>query len=215
MTIFSAYKDMVYTAIARDENDAAALLVVPEAINYALDVAAILFKPLELFASEDVALTAGNTTVEFTTPFIDIVNIKDSTNNVILRFIPYESFDLLKPTLTTIKYYSLFGTSIHVNASVASDTTIAVEHIAYPATLSDDNDEPEFSDHDAFIISTATAFCFAVFEESEAVNIWGSVGEAFGGALVKAAQARELIGGRQTSAESAITGVLSQLASGT
>jgi len=214
MTTFLEYKNLIYKNIARDSNDALAVLVVPEAINYALAVAGILFKPPELFTSEDITLSAGATTATFSTAHIDLINLTDSTNSVELRFIPYESFALLKPTLTTVKYYSKYGTSIHVNVALASEITIAVEFIKYPATLTADADEPEFTQHDSFIVSAATAFTFAALEETDAVGMWSSMGEGFGAALSKAAQARELISGKPLQIESAITGVLSQMAGG-
>lgn len=213
MTTLLSFKNTVYTNLGRDENDEAAVLLVPQAINHSLIAAAILFKPPELFTAEDLVLSAGNDSVAFTSPYIDILEVKNSTTNIILRYLQYEGFHLIKPDLSIIKYYTLFGNNVYVNTSLASDTTLKMMYVAYPATLSSDEDEPEFNQHDAFIISTATALCFAAFEESDAVNMWASVGSALGESLIQAAQAREIVAGKPTYLEAPMTGSLKSLAS--
>ena len=113
--------------------------------------------------------------------------------------------------MTVIKYYSIFGNAIYLNTSVGNDSTLKVMYLAYPATLSADSDEPEFDHHDSFIVSMATALCFASFEESDAVNMWAGVGSALGESLIQAAQAREIVAGKPVYTEAAMTGSLKSL----
>ena len=200
--------------MARDENDAAAVLIVPKAINHAVRAAAVMFKPPELYTSTDITLLSGNTSVEFGTAYIDILEVQNSTLGTILRYLQYESFHLIKPTLTTIKYYSIFGNDIYANLASVGDTTLKMMYIAYPAELSADDDEPEFDNHDSFITSMATALSFASFEESDAVNMWASVGSALGESLIQAEQAREIVAGKPVYSEAVMTGSLKGLGGG-
>jgi len=211
MTTFLAFKNLVYTNLARDENDPAAVLLVPQAINYALQAAGVMFKPPELFTSADAIVTSGATSVEFTPAYIDILEVQNSTTSIVLRYLQYEGFDLIKPTLTIIKYYTIFGNTLHVNASVTGDSTLKVMYVAYPATLTADDDEPEFDQHDSFIVSMASALCFASSEETDAVNMWAGVGSALGESLLQAAQQREIVAGKPIYTEASMTGSLKSL----
>ena len=211
MTTFLEFKNLIYTNLARDANDAAAVLVVPKAINHALSAAAVMFKPPELYTSADVVLLSGTTSIEFGTAYIDILEVQNSTTDIILRYLQYESFHLIKPTLTTIKYYSIFGNDIYTNISIVGDTTLKVMYLAYPAELSADDSSPEFSQHDSFIVSMASAICWATFEETDAVNMWASVSTALGESLIQAAQAREIVAGKPIYTEAAMTGSLKSL----
>lgn len=211
MTTFLEFKNLVYTNIARDANDAAAALIVPKAVNHALSAAAILFKPPELHTYADITLLSGTDNIEFTTQYIDILEVQNTTTGIVLRYLQYESFHLIKPTLTTIKYYSIFGNNIYANVTLASDTALRVFYIGYPAELTADDQSPEFSQHDSFIIATASAIAFASFEEGDAVNMWAGVGSALGESLLQAAQAREIVAGKPIYQEAPMTGSLKSL----
>lgn len=209
MTTFAVLKNTVYENIGRPSSDVSAALVVPKAVNYAIDLAAILFKPPELSSTVNLTLNAGSTTTTMTSKFIDIITAKITTDTGRLWYIPFELFDFLLPSITTIKFYTIFGDVIHVNTSSLSTKTIQVSYIAHPAELTSDAQELEFTQHDAFIISAATAFCWAVFEESDAVEMWAKMGEIYGLGLLKSAMAKEVVSGAVASLEATITGALS------
>lgn len=208
MTTYLEFKNFVYTNIARDSSDTLAALVVPKAVNYAIDIAAILFKPPELSTSANLTLTAGTTYITVTQKFIDIITAYNTSDSNKLWFIPYELFNSLKPSTTSIKYFSLFGTRLYVNTSSLADKTITIYYVAHPTELSADDDEIEFTQHDAFIISIATALCFAVLEEGDSADIWARVGDAFGAGAIKSAQLKEVVSGSVTSLEATLTGAL-------
>lgn len=208
MTTYATFKEIIYTNIARDSSDAAAVLLVPKAINYAIDAAAILFKPPELYTTYSMTVTAGESSKQFTTKFIDLIDIYNVTDSSQMLFIPYEALRLVVPTSTKLKYYSMFGDWIYFNAAPTGDTSLRLGYIEYPTELSADADEPVFSRYDAYIVSMATAFCWAAFEEGDAIEVWGKVGEALGMSLMKAAQAREVVAGKPILLESTTTGAL-------
>lgn len=208
MTTYATFKDLVYTNIARDSTDASAVLIVPKAVNYAIDAAAILFKPQELYTQADLVVTTGNASKQFTTKFIDIVDIYNLTSSLQMLSVPYEARNLIIPTSTTLKYFSMFGDWMFFNATAAVDTSIRVGYIEYPTELSADADEVAFTRHDAYIVSMATAFCWAAFEEGESIDVWSKVGDALGMSLIKAAQAREIVAGKPVLIETPITGSL-------
>lgn len=208
MTTFAVFKSVVYTNIGRDSSDVTAALVVPKAVNYAVDLAAVLFKPVELSTTADLTLNAGNTSVQMTSKFIDIIVAKITTDTGRLWFIPFELFDFLLPSISTIKYFTILGDYIYVNTSSGSTKTIRVTYTAHPAELTSESSEPEFTQHDAFIIAAATAFCFAVLEEADSADMWSKIGEMYGIGLLKSAMAKEIVSGALTSLESTITGAL-------
>jgi len=208
MTTFLEFKNLIYTNIGRDSTDSAMALVVPVAINYALKTAAALFKPPEMFTETDQVVTNGTNSHTFTSSFIDLISIYNVTGSNELGFIAYENFRVLVPTTTDVKYYTVFGRYIILNTTVSADTTLRIGYIAYPDDLENDDDEPSFDEHDSYIVSVATAICWAVLEEGDSVQVWESVASALGLPMLKASQAKEVFSGKMAFLESAVTGTL-------
>jgi len=213
MTTFAELKDLVYKNIGRDSTDSLASAVVPAAINYAIKAASVLFKPPELYATENVVISNGTSSKEFTTEYIDILTLYNVTDSANMYFVPYELFYVIIPTHPTAKYYTFLGDLIIVNLNVTADTTVRVAYVGYPTELSDEADEVEFDQHDAYIVSAATAIAFAAMEENETVDMWAKVAEAMGLGNLKAAQAREFMANKLTYLESAVTGSLTGVGS--
>jgi hypothetical protein len=209
MTTFLEFKNLIYTNLGgRDSGDVSAALIVPQAINHAIDSAAMLFKPPELYTSTSAVIPSGNDYCTLTSGFIDVIRVYNETGSNELHFVPRENFKILIPTLTTVKFYTLYGQKLTVNKAVAVDTTLEVNYIAYPTALSADADVLSFAHHDPYIIALASALCFAAFEEGDSAEIWARVGESVGVGLAKSAQVKEVVAGKPAYLESTITGPL-------
>jgi hypothetical protein len=210
MATFIQLKNFVYTSIGRDATDAAAVLVVPMAINYAVEAIANVLKPPELNYVSTVIITSGNNSYSLANvDFIDIISVYNSTDSIELNYIPYENWNILVPVVAATKYYTIFGDNLYVNRLVPDDVTLLISHLKYPTAMVGDASTPSFDHHDAYIISIAAVICFAVFEEGESVDLWSKVGEGLGLSVLKAAQMREVVSGKAALLESTITGTIS------
>lgn len=209
MTTFLDLKNTVYTAIARDSTDTAAALVVPKAINYAYDAAARLFKPPELEDEHEAVVLAGTDYKDFVLyRFSEITSVRDSTNSRPLYFIPLEVFDIIIPTLTVVRYYTVHGTRLRFNTSLGAAYTIAITYSRIPTELTNDANSLEFEGHTGFIVSLASAMALAVFEEGDSADMWTRMGEVFSLGNLKSARAREMMIGQPAIHEVGITGAL-------
>jgi hypothetical protein len=209
MATFLELKNFVYTSIGRDSTDVAAVLVVPMAINYAVEAIANVMKPPELSYTSTVVITSGSNSYYMSgVDFIDIISVYNSTDAIELSYIPFENWNILVPVVTTTKYYTMFGDNLYVNQLVTNDTTLLINHLKYPTAMVADDSTPSFEHHDAYIISIAAAICFAVFEEGDAVDVWSKVGDGLGMSMLKAAQMREVVAGKAALLESTITGAI-------
>jgi len=210
MTTFGSIKTLVHTGLARDTTDPAALLVVPAAINWAIQAAAILFKPKELATSDDVTVLAGKTLVEFDYNFIDIQSVVPVLSvGKDLHFIPYESFRTLVPWVTSDpEYYTMFGKFIVINAIAGSNIALRVFWLQLPDDLDDDEDDLPFVGQDGFIVSLASALAFAMFEEGETVDVWTKMSEILGMPLIQRTKMPEVMQGIPASLEAKLSGTL-------
>lgn len=210
MTTFSVIKNLVYKSLGHDEGDDDVLtIMVPAAINYAQVAVALIFKPPELNSSNDVIVSAGAKSVSIgALNFIDVIKIYNLTDSKDLHYVPFESWEILVPTLTTIKFYTIFGEYIYVKGSPAGDTTLTIYQLVYPTELTTADQELDFPHYDSYIIAVACAICFAALEEGESVDVWAKVTEALGMPFLKGSQMREVIAGRQASLEATISGAL-------
>jgi hypothetical protein len=208
MATFQTLKSLVYKSIGRDSTDQLAAAVVPEAINYALDVVALLFKPPELNTSSNVTVAGGNSYASIADlDFIDVSKVYNSTDSRELLFVPFEEWDTIIPAdLSIVKYYSIYGDRLYVKATPTTNKTLTVYHYAYPARLTLDSQSPEFDHYDSYIIAVAGALTFAALEEGESVDVWAKVADALGMPFLRGSAMREIIAGRQAQLESVITG---------
>jgi len=212
MTTFLDLKTLVFKSLGHVEGDDDVLtIIVPAAIDYAQTAIALIFKPPELLAEDDLVISGGNSKVSLgSLDFIDVIKVYDVTDARDLHFIPFENWELLVPTQTIVKYYSIFGEWLHVKKTPSVNTTITVCQLAYPTKLTSDSQVLDFPHHDGDIVAAACAICFAALEEGESVDVWGKITQALGVATLKGSAMREIIAGRQTSLEATISGALAK-----
>jgi hypothetical protein len=208
MTTFLTLKDLVYKSIGRDSTDQLAAAVVPEAVNYALDVVALLFKPPELNTSGAVTVAGGSNYASIASlDFIDVTKVHNDTDGRELLFVPFEQWDVIVPSLADVRFYSIYGDRLYVKATPAANKTLTVYYYAYPARLTLDSQSPEFDHYDSYIVAVASALTFATIEEGESVDVWAKVTEALGMPFLRGSAMREVIAGKQAQFESVIAGV--------
>lgn len=206
-------KNLVYTNLGRDSSDSAAALIVPATINYAISAIAAIFKPAELHTNNNISITPGNPSVSISSiDYLDIIRVYNSTDSIEMLFIPFELWEILVPTQTVVKYYSLFGDTLYVKMTPTGDKTFILYYLKHPTTLSNDTDTVDFDHFDSYIVAIASAITFAAFEEGDTVDIWAKVAEVLNIPFLKASQMREIVAGKTALLESTISGALSSVA---
>ena len=204
MASFTELKTLIYTGLARDDTDPAAVRIVPYALNWAIKVAGILFKPVELATVSSLTILAGTSYKAFDTNFIDIQSVVNPATWKDLHFVPYESFRIIAPTSTTNPiYYTLFGNIIIVSGVVASNLLLNIYWLKLPS-----EEMIEFTGYDGFIVSLASAIAFAMFEEGETVDMWTKMSEILGMSAMQRTKMQEVMQGIPASLEAQLTGTL-------
>jgi hypothetical protein len=197
LSTFLTLQNLVKVAIGgRDDSDA--LLVIKAAINYSALIAAILYKPNELKTQSDVVFAGGSSFHNLSSlNWQEIHRVWNTTDSILLKFIPYELLDSILPTLTATKYCSIYGEGLYLRKSPSTSKTLKISYIAYPAELVDDIDALEFSTYDSFIISLATSLTFAAFEEMESSALHQKVADYLGQPLTLSSKEKNLISKQQ------------------
>lgn len=210
MTTFLDLKNLVFKNLGHEEGDDDVLTaMVPAAINYAQVAVALIFKPPELFGDSNLTISGSSPRVSLgTLDFIDIIKVYNITDSRELHYIPFESWEILVPTLSIVKFYSIFGEWLYVKKTPTVDTIITLYRLDYPTELTANSQELDFPHYDGNIVAAACAICFAALEEGESVDVWGKVTDALGMPSLKGSQMREVIAGRQASLEATISGAL-------
>jgi hypothetical protein len=198
MTTFLDLKNLVFKSLGHIEGDDDVLTaMVPAAINYAQLAVALIFKPPELFAENNLTISSGSPKVSLgSLDFIDVIKVRNVTDSRDLHYIPFENWEILVPTLTVVKFYSMFGEWLYVKKTPTVDTVITIYQLTYPTELTANGQELDFPHYDGNIVAAACAICFAAIEEGESVDVWGKVTEALGMPALKGSQMREVIAGR-------------------
>ena len=194
---FSDFKNYVYKNISRDSSDSLAALIVPQAINFAIPLCAINYRPVELEAKQSVTILLSYTYVDFSTyDYLDIIKIYNSTDSKDMHFIPNELLGVLSSTIGSPRFWSAFGRNIYTKPTHTADTVLDVYYLKYPALLVNDTDSPEFSHHDSQIVSVASAIAFATLEEQEASTLWMQLSAILGASFSREMISKLMVGGR-------------------
>ena len=176
---FGEMKDMVLRSVAR-EGDSVAISLTERALNFASALGAAMFEPPELKvnASFDLASGVGSKSLADFANLLEVRLLLNNTSDWEMRHFPFEFRKSLLPTsLSSVKYYSIFGDTLYVDATPSVLTSFSLFYSKYPTDMSGSSDTPGYSHHDPCIVSVATAIVWACFEEGEAANLWKLVSD--------------------------------------
>jgi len=190
----------------RDDTDA--ILVMNAAINYSALLAALVFDPPELKKSATSTLAIGQDSLGLTslTNLLDVITLYNVTDSFTMWFFPFEQWHTIVPsTVGLTKYYTIYGETLYFRDVPTADKVLRMFHSNYPSALVNLGDTLSFDHHDSYIISLASAICFAAFEEAEGASMWKDIASAAGSSLMLGARARQVIAGREALLENAIT----------
>jgi len=206
MSTLSDFRALIKAAFG-GRADTDALLVTDAAINYAATLAALVFEPYELKAANSLVIPGSSSSVSFSslTNLLDILAIYNQTDSNLMWFVPYELWEVIVPSsVGSTKYFSVFGGSVYVKDTPSGNKTLTVSYSKYPTKLVNATDSLEFTQHDSYIVSTASAIVFAAFEEAETAQMWQAVANAISVPLTLGARARHVIAGQKAILESII-----------
>jgi hypothetical protein len=180
-------------------DDAAAVTVIQAAINYAIILAALTFKPPELKTLSSLSYTASSEYLDISSVnWVSIALLKLTSTGKNLGFIPYDKLDVIIPsTLTDTKYYSLFGDKLFLRAIPSSTTALTMSALTLPSTLTSATDSIPFTGYDNQIVNWASMLTLAAFEEGDSAGMWLKVAETIGQPLMLGAKERDIIEGQQ------------------
>lgn len=172
------FRDIILSAVGDDSPEM--IILANEVINQAIVMGALIFDPPELQVKYDYTLPSAEVSFSLTSsPFnsevLVIRSIKDVDNLRRIWYINPDKWDVIVPTLTTVKFFTLHGTTVYVNTSLVTSLDLEVKATKYPALFVDDTTDCQYDFHDDFIISTATNLLFAKMEEKETVEMWTGV----------------------------------------
>jgi hypothetical protein len=163
----------------------------------------------QLDGNGDLMPIDGNT---LATNLLDIIKIYNKTGDYKLDFIPYEFWDTIVPSaLAELKYWTMFGNYLYFKVKPSSNKMLSISYSTYPLPLTDAADSLPFDYHDSYIISTATAIAWAIFEEQDPAAMWARIAAFVGDPAAMGAKASAVIEGQKVLLET----VMQQVKEGT
>lgn len=172
------FRDIILPAIGDDSPEM--IVLANDAINQAILMGALLYDPPELQVKYDYTLPSAETTLSLaSSPFngevLVVRSIQDVDNLRRIWYIDPDRWDVVVPSLLTIRFFTLHGTTVYFNTSLVTSLDLEVKATKHPAPLTDDTTDCQYNYHDDFILSTATNLVFAMMEEKETVEMWTGV----------------------------------------
>ena len=194
------FRDIILLAVG--DNSSEMITQANEAINQAILMGAMLFDPPELRVNHDYVLAIGSDTMSLASaPFngrvLVVRNIWDSDNGRRVWFIENDRWDIIRPDVDIIKFYTLEGDVVWFNTTLSVPLNLNVRTTDYPPLFVDDTTNCAYDHHDEYIIATAVGLIFATIEEKDTVDMWsqvqGSVTTALGMGMAKRASTNRLV----------------------
>jgi hypothetical protein len=198
MSQFQDLQGLVETSIG-GRNDSIAVTVIQVAINYAIILASLIFKPPELKSITPLTYVGGSSYLDISSVnWIAIHLLSNDTDGIQLGFIPYDKLDVIVPSsLTSTKYWSMFGDKLFLRAAPTANKALSMSCSLLPSTLAQPTDPIPFSGYDSTLVSWATMLTQAAFEEAESAGAWMKIAETIGAPLTMGAKERDIIEGAQ------------------
>jgi hypothetical protein len=189
-TAIVTIQNQVYNNLGRDSADEYASVAVPAAVEAAVELVSLLFKPAELFTSSNQTVSAGSSyySLDALDP-LRVVQVRNRTVAKDMHELPFAQ-RTLAPTPAYTKYYSLHGQRMYLKKVPSSDTRLTIWYIKRPNNAAT---ELEFEHYDALVVGLATLLCHATFEEVESSNLWKSVSDLLGEPEAKELAAQEIM----------------------
>ena len=172
---------VVTDALGRTDDKAVAWAT--RGINYAQVMAAIAFNPPELYVSGALTLNANGVSVSLST-LTDLRFITSMYNTTIsspMYELPEDKWYLLKPSGSgSARYYLRQNATLLLAPSPTVENILTCNYKRYPALLTNDSDVLSFSQHDAYITTTAIQLAWAYQEEGESSSLFQKISDAVG-----------------------------------
>lgn len=206
-------QNAVYASLGRDDSDPVAGVLVPLTINFAACLTALQFRPPELQVEQQIVVPSLEYVDISSINAIDILRVYNGSGDRDLYYLPMESLRTLTATSAApttpaqTKFYTLHGNYLYVRPfSKNADTYLTLYYLKYPTDMTNPTDLPGFEHHDSYILSIATAICWAGCEEGDSSNLWTSLANLVGSPLALGAKGREVIAGKMARLQAVIGG---------
>jgi hypothetical protein len=197
-TQLQAIQNLVSISIGGRQDSVASNIIIA-AINYACTLAALIFRPPELRAIENLSFPSGAASMSIAQiNWLDIQLVMNVTDGIVMRFVSYEKMDTIIPaSLVDTKYYSLFGDNLFLRASPASAKALTLSCLLFPPTLVNPTDLIPFSGYDSYIVTWASMLVQASLEEIESAAMWTKLVDTIVQPLVLGTRERDILQGQQ------------------
>ncbi|MCL6441796.1 MAG: hypothetical protein K6T27_09945 [Thermoleophilum sp.] len=179
------------------EGDPDATQMAYRAVNIAVEVACLAFDIPEMHQKGTLTLYAGESEKSLTslTGLVDIISVFNTTDGVPMGFVPFELLRTIVPAGSVTRFYSRDGNALLVRPTPTKTTTLEIRYSKYPSGLTAPEQSLPFEGHDGYVLSVATAICWACYEEVDSATLWAKIGEALGGVYSKTEAKRKVIEG--------------------
>ncbi len=188
-------RNNILTSAGRDDLTASSLIDM--AINMALEVICLVFKPPESRMLAELTFNTGETELLILTQsnLIDLISVYNSTDLTPMGFIPLELLRAVTPSGDVVRFYNRDGNSLLIRPAPIHQTVVELRYSAYPTRLTSDSQEIPYNGYDGQVIAIATAIYWACVEETESSTLWQKIVDILGVAQGEATKARGIIEG--------------------